>query len=53
MRLRFLPTKLHAKLLCFEILKVAEKGLEEALQAGTGAALFCYVGASVAGAEIC
>jgi hypothetical protein len=39
-------------MLCLKILKVAEKGLEETLQAGTGAALFCYVGASVAGAEI-
>jgi hypothetical protein len=38
---------------CLEILKVAEKGFDEALQARTRAALFGYVGASVAGAEIC
>jgi hypothetical protein len=49
MRLRLLPKKLHAKMFCLEILKVAEKGLEQA----SGAALLGYVGASVAGAEIC
>jgi hypothetical protein len=38
---------------CLEILKVAEKGFDEALQARTGAAVFGYVGASVAEAKIC
>jgi hypothetical protein len=36
-----------------EIFKVAEKGFDKALQARTGAALFGYLGASVAGAKIC
>jgi hypothetical protein len=40
MWLRLLPTKLQAKMFCLEILKVAEKGFDEALQARTGAALF-------------